>query len=76
MVFLMLLCFESRDRHLTDEGELTKGQKCKESLPDHAEIRLLAPALHDRQSFGALALLEIVRKGNATNDVEAITNLR
>ena len=70
------LCFESRNGHLTNERELTKGQKCKESLPDHAEIRLLAPALHDRQSFRTLALLKIVRKGDSTNDVKAITSLR
>jgi hypothetical protein len=55
---------------------LTESQECEEAFPDHAEVGLFAPALHDGQSFGTLALLKIVRKGNATNDIKAVGGLR
>ena len=61
---------EGREREPADPRELAKRKERDEAVPDHSKIGLLAPALHDRASLGALTLLEIVCKRDATNDIK------
>ena len=65
------LSLDSRQGKLSNEWEMTKHQKSKESTKLHAEVGLFAPSVHDEDALGTLALFKVVSERDAANHIQA-----